>query len=275
MNSLKDIYEKAYSQIWLYNKEEAKEIAFLLMQNLWNVTRTDILIGQTNHNINALDIYIERINQGEPIQYILGETWFRNRKFLVNPNVLIPRPETEELVDKVTSLTPKTILDLGTGSGCISVSLALEIPDAEVFAIDISSGAINTALKNAAENKAEVKFAQANILDFKNPFPIEKFDLIISNPPYVKENEKSEMRRNVLDFEPHLALFVADSDPLIFYRHIAEIGLRHLNRYGVIWVEINSHLGAETAEVFRSSGYRHVKIIKDFFGKDRFIEIKE
>ncbi len=275
MKSLKEIYNHLSSQIWFYSKEEAKEIAFLLLQNLWGVSRTDLLLNETDKNPDDLEIYVERINQGEPIQYILGEAWFRDRRFEVNPSVLIPRPETEELVDMISSLKPESVLDLGTGSGCISISLALEMPQAQVYAIDISEAALNTATKNAENNKASVTFSQGNILDFKNPFNIEKFDLIISNPPYVKENEKPEMRKNVLDFEPHLALFVTDQDPLVFYRHIGEIGIEHLAKYGSIWVEINSHLGTETADIFKSQGYSHVRVLKDLFGKDRYIEIKK
>lgn len=275
MRSLKEIYEKTCAEIWFYSKDEAREIAFLLLQKLWGISRTDILVGETDLDTRPLEFYIERINQGEPVQYILGEAWFMNRHFEVNPSVLIPRPETEEMVSRVSSLTPKTVLDLGTGCGCISVTLALEIAGTAVYAIDISDHALATAESNARAHQAEVTFAQANILDFENPFEVDTFDLIISNPPYVKENEKPEMRKNVLDFEPHLALFVPDQDPLVFYRHIAEIGFRHLAPRGAIWVEINSYLGEETAAVFRERGYGHVRLLKDFFGKERFLEIRK
>lgn len=275
MRSLKEIYEKVCAGIWFYSKDEAREIAFLLLQKLWGVSRTDLLMGETDRDADSLEFYIERINQGEPVQYILGEAWFMNRRFEVNPSVLIPRPETEEMVSHVAALTPRTILDLGTGCGCISVSLALEIPEADVYAIDISDHALATAENNARFHQAKVTFAHANILDFENPFEVNAFDLIISNPPYVKENEKPEMRRNVLDFEPHLALFVPDQDPLVFYRHIAEAGLRFLAPRGAIWVEINSYLGEETAATFREAGYSHVRLLKDFFGKERFLEIKK
>lgn len=275
MRSLKEIYEKVSAEIWFYSKDEAREIAFLLLQKLWGITRTDLLVGETDRETGSLEFYIERINQGEPVQYILGEAWFMNRSFEVNPSVLIPRPETEEMVGRVASLSPKTILDLGTGCGCIPVTLALEISEARVYAIDISDHALATAESNAQAHQAQVTFAHANMLDFKNPFEVDEFDLIISNPPYVKENEKPEMRKNVLDFEPHLALFVPDQDPLVFYRHIAEIGFRHLAPRGSIWVEINSYLGEETATVFKDRGYRHVRLLKDFFGKERFLEIKK
>lgn len=275
MRSLKEIYEKVSAEIWFYSKDEAREIAFLLLQKLWGISRTDLLVGETDREADSLEFYIERINQGEPVQYILGEAWFMNRSFEVNPSVLIPRPETEEMVSRVASLSPKTVLDLGTGCGCIPVTLALEIPEARVYAIDISDHALATAESNARAHQAQVSFAHANMLNFENPFEVEEFDLIISNPPYVKENEKPEMRKNVLDFEPHLALFVPDQDPLVFYRHIAEIGFRHLAPGGSIWVEINSYLGRETAAVFEDRGYRHVRLLKDFFGKERFLEIKK
>jgi release factor glutamine methyltransferase len=274
MNKVKDIYDKLAAEIWFYNKEEAKEIAFLVLQKEWSISRTDLIIGETDKSLDSLGLFIERINQGEPIQYILGETWFRNRRFLVNPSVLIPRPETEELVEKVTSLKPKTVLDLGTGSGCISISLAIEMPTTDIYAIDISEAAIQTAKQNAALNEAKVNFSTGNILQFDNPFDVSTFDLIISNPPYVKENEKSEMRKNVLDFEPHLALFVSEEDPLVFYRSIGNIGLKYLSRKGSIWVEINSYLGKETEALFKDLGYSHTRLLKDFFGKDRYLEIR-
>jgi release factor glutamine methyltransferase len=274
MNKVKDIYDKLAAEIWFYNKEEAKEIAFLVLQKEWSISRTDLIIGETDKSLDSLGLFIERINQGEPIQYILGETWFRNRRFLVNPSVLIPRPETEELVEKVTSLKPKTVLDLGTGSGCISISLAIEMPTTDVYAIDISEAAIQIAKQNAALNEAKVNFSTGNILQFDNPFDVSTFDLIISNPPYVKENEKSEMRKNVLDFEPHLALFVSEEDPLVFYRSIGNIGLKYLSRKGSIWVEINSYLGKETEALFKDLGYSHTRLLKDFFGKDRYLEIR-
>jgi release factor glutamine methyltransferase len=275
MQSIKAIYDKISGDIWFYNRDEAREIAFLLLQKRWNISRADLLIGETADDDSVFELDVERINQGEPIQYILGESWFMNRRFFVNPAVLIPRPETEELVTHVRALEAKRILDLGTGSGCIPVTLALENPQAEVYAIDISHLALETAAKNAQEHGAKVNFAQANILDYINPFPLSQFDLIISNPPYVKENEKPEMRRNVLDFEPHLALFVSDTDPLVFYRHIADLSWDLLAPRGEIWVEINSYLGAETAQVFRDRGYKVVKVLKDFFGKERFLEIKK
>ncbi len=275
MSSIKAIYDKISGDIWFYNRDEAREIAFLLLQKRWNISRADLLIGETEEDASVFEIDIERINQGEPVQYILGESWFMNRRFYVNPAVLIPRPETEELVTHVSALGAKRILDLGTGSGCIPVTLALENPHAEVYAIDISDLALETAEKNAEEHKAKVHFAQANILDFRNPFTETHFDLIVSNPPYVKENEKPEMRRNVLDFEPHLALFVSDTDPLVFYRHIADLSWDLLAPRGEIWVEINSYLGKETADVFLHRGYKQVKLLKDFFGKERFIEIKK
>ena len=274
MRSLKEVYEKICAEVWFYSRDEAREIVFLLLQKLWGIARTDLLIGTTEREADSLDLYIERINQGEPIQYTLGEAWFMDRRFAVDPSVLIPRPETEEMVHLVSSLRPRTALDLGTGCGCIAVTLALEIPGAEVYAIDISEHALAIAEQNALAHQGRVTFAHTSILHFENPFPVDTFDLIISNPPYVKENEKPEMRKNVLDFEPHLALFVPDQDALVFYRHIADIGLRHLAPGGAIWVEINSHLGAETAAVFRESGYGHVRLLKDFFGKERFLEIK-
>ena len=275
MINIKELYDVVCDKIKIYPDNEAKEIVFMLFQKLWNITKSDLILGTELPRNADLDVYVARINNGEPIQYILGETWFRDHKFLVTPDVLIPRPETEELVEMAVRLNPITILDLGTGSGCIAVSLALELPKAEVYAVDISKSALEVAQKNSQLNKANVNFEKADILSFENPFELQKFDLIISNPPYVKEAEKSEIRKNVLNFEPHLAFFAPEKDPTVFYRHIGCIGQKYLADKGTIMVEINSQLEIETAEVFRNLGYSKVSIIRDFFDKDRFLEIKK
>ena len=273
MLDLKTEYQKLCNALINYEKDEAKEIAFLLLKHLLGISKNDIISSKSirEEELGGLDTYIERLNNWEPIQYITNKAWFFDHEFFVDQNVLIPRPETEELVNLAISLNPKTVLDLGTGSGGIPISIALRMANSEVFAIDISENALKVAQKNALSLKADVHFENANILDFENPFEIREFDLIISNPPYVKENEKPEIRQNVLNFEPHLALFVTDNDPLIFYKKIAEIGLKHLNQNGCILVEINTYLGPETSEVFREAGYAKVELIKDFFEKDRMI----
>ncbi|MCP9770702.1 peptide chain release factor N(5)-glutamine methyltransferase [Lacihabitans sp. LS3-19] len=275
MLDLKTEYQKICEALKVYDKEEAKEIAFLLLNHLLGISKNDIITSKTVKEAEMKDLgtYIERLNNWEPLQYITNKTWFFEHDFFVDQNVLIPRPETEELVSLAIALKPKTVLDLGTGSGCIPISIALTLENSRVFAIDISENALKVAQKNTSNLNANVKFEKASILDFENPFDTAEFDLIISNPPYVKENEKPEIRQNVLNFEPHLALFVTDNDPLIFYKKIAEIGLKHLKQNGCILVEINTYLGPETCEVFRNAGFSKVELIKDFFEKDRMIRV--
>lgn len=275
----KTLFNDLHSRITAYEAEESKEVAALVLEKYLGLKKTDLLINQpveiSEDLSRKLDQVIIRINHSEPVQYILNEQWFRNRRFEVNRHVLIPRPETEELIDHVIKQAKeisgtKKVLDIGTGSGCIAVSLALELENAEVTALDISEAALEVAEKNALNNQADVRFINVDILD-PAQFPDEKFDIIASNPPYVKENEKGEMRPNVLDFEPGIALFVKDDDALLFYRRIADLGQAHLTPQGFIIVEINSYLGKETSEMFLEKGFGKVTLIKDFFERDRFI----
>jgi release factor glutamine methyltransferase len=209
-----------------------------------------------------------------PVQYILGETEFYGRKFFVNENVLIPRCETEELVDLIINENRSNsinILDIGTGSGCIAVSLDCELPDARVYAIDISTVALKIATQNNDYNKANVLFAEYDILG-NVEFPHDtKFEVIVSNPPYVRTSEKQYMHANVLEHEPHIALFVEDSSPLIYYEACLRFAENYLADRGKIYVEINEFLGAETLALFRNYGYDAV-LIKDLSGKDRIIK---
>jgi release factor glutamine methyltransferase len=274
--SPKELLNFIAKNILVYDQEEANEIAFLLLQNKFSISKNDLVFSEKNLEINSdfTDNFLERINAHEPIQYILNQAWFLDRPFYVDKSVLIPRPETEEIIGIAKKIKPKTAIDLGTGSGCIAISLKKEIKECETFAIDISEEAIAIARRNIFDLNVKVSIEKANILHYSNPFSQTKFDLIISNPPYVKNNEKSEIRSNVLAFEPHLALFVEDEDALIFYRKIAEIGLNLLTENGCILVEINSYLGKETAVLFENHGYKEVEIIKDFFGRDRFVKAK-
>ncbi len=277
MLDLKTEYKRCWEQITAYEPSEAKEIVFIVFNELLGITKNDLITSKSipEENLKGIDEILKRINKAEPIQYILGKTWFFEHEFTVNENVLIPRPETEELVQKAISLSPKTVLDLGTGSGCIAISTSLGLPNSAVFAIDISEKALEVAKTNNSKLAAKVNFQKANILNFESPFGDQKFDLIISNPPYIKENEMLEMRANVLNFEPHLALFVSNNDPLIFYKKIAEIGLIYLENNGQILVEINSYLGQETCDVFTNAGYSKVELIQDFFEKDRMVLAKK
>ncbi len=273
MNIIKQLYEDLISKITAYEKPEAQEIVFLFLESRFNISKNDLIFTDKNIAINEVDKleFSKKVNNNEPIQYILGETWFRDLKFSVSEAVLIPRPETEEIIDIAIKLKPNNFLDLGTGSGCIAISLNKELTNSKGFAIDISNEALKIAKQNNQNIGTNISFHIADILKFKNPFKIGKFELIISNPPYVKKNEIPEIRKNVLAFEPDIALFVENDDPLIFYSKIAEIGLVSLEKGGHILVEINSYLGKETKELFDLAGYKNTQIIKDFFGRDRFV----
>lgn len=215
---------------------------------------------------------INRLQKYEPIQYIQGYSDFCGLRFKVTPATLIPRPETSELVEWIASEASgnERILDIGTGSGCIAVSLANKLPDSKVTAWDISNEALAVATENSRSNGTEVTFEQVDILTYR---PEENlFDIIVSNPPYIKENEKSAMHSNVLDWEPHTALFVPDSDPLLFYRTIAKKGLTLLKPGGTLYFEINRAHGAETVEMLAGLGYADIELRKDFAENDRMIK---
>jgi release factor glutamine methyltransferase len=275
MINSKTLFHQLQKKITLAeDQEEIKSILHLLFGKEFGLSRTEILAEKEIKTIDtiALEKQIDQINNHEPIQYILGEADFFVRKFKVNSSVLIPRPETELIVQlvKEEKLNSPIILDLGTGSGCIAISLALEIPSATVHALDISEDALSIAKENAVRLNANVDFIQ---LDIVNQLPLFKnLDVIVSNPPYVMAKEKITMNKNVLDFEPHLALFVADNDPLKFYKIIAEKGKQLLKPSGIIFVEINYQFGKEVAELFRDHGFEFVEIIKDMEGKDRVIK---
>ena len=221
-----------------------------------------------------IDKIVERIDQNEPIQYVLGRSLFCGISFSVTPDVLIPRPETEELVELITARhagSAPRILDMGTGSGCIAVSLAKKLPESRVEAWDISEKALQVARKNAQENQANVTFKQVDITRELPPEAVQPYDIIVSNPPYVCLREKAEMERNVLDYEPHLALFVPDEDPLLFYRAILRAGKRLLAEGGFIYFEINRMFGHQTVSLLRQNGYEKTEIIQDLSGNDRMV----
>lgn len=229
----------------------------------------------THEQEATLEDAINRLQKYEPIQYIQGYSDFCGLRFKVTPATLIPRPETSELVEWVASEATgnERILDIGTGSGCIAVSLANKLPHSKVTAWDISTEALAIATENSRSNGTEVLFEQVDILAYR---PQEKqFDIIVSNPPYIKENEKSAMHSNVLDWEPHTALFVPDSDPLLFYRTIAKKGLTLLKPGGTLYFEINRAHGAETTEVLAGLGYTGIELRKDFADNDRMIKGKK
>jgi release factor glutamine methyltransferase len=290
-NSSKTLFNQLVSEITsVYEENEAKSIVYLLLEHYLNLSKTDILLDNNISQSFDFQKVIVRLKTHEPIQYIIGETEFYGRKFKVTPDTLIPRPETEELVQltinnyqsggeplSINSFqeerlpSPIRILDIGAGTGCIAISLACELPETQVYAYDISENALKIAQENAKSNGANVIFEQMNILN-PPPSSLPPFSIIVSNPPYVMNAEKLEMEQNVLDYEPHLALFVEDSNPLIFYKAIAEFATKNLIDKGLCIVEINQAFGLETAELFWNQGFRHVEVVKDMFGKDRMVK---
>ena len=265
----------------LYDEQEIESFFYIILEKLHSLKRIDLalnpkMVMDGNHlkqwkNITS-DLKIQK-----PIQYILGETEFYGLRFEVNGNTLIPRPETEELVELIIKEEGKgkrekgkvKIIDIGTGSGCIAISLAKDIQNAEVFAIDVSEKALATAKRNAEINNANVTFLLKNILetdDFE-----QQFDIIVSNPPYVRNLEKAEIKPNVLEYEPHLALFVEDNDALLFYRKIAQLAKKSLSENGKLYFEINQYLAKETVELLEDFGFQNVQLLKDIYGNDRMI----
>ena len=263
-----------------YDEMEAESFFYLLLENKHQLRRIDLALDVdsvfSENEILNWNAILEKLKIQIPIQYIIGTTHFYGLEFFVDENVLIPRSETEELVDWIVKLNSKLskkknlkILDIGTGSGCIAISLAKNIPNSEVFAIDVSEKALAIAKKNAILNKVPVTFLHKNILETKDLS--QKFDIIVSNPPYVRNLEKAEIKPNVLDNEPHLALFVPDNDPLIFYKKIAELAAANLNPNGQLFFEINQYLGKETQELLESIGLKNIELRKDIYGNDRMI----
>lgn len=235
-------------------------------------------INLTEEDEERVDEIIRRLLKGEPLQYIEGSTPFCGMDFTVSPAVLIPRPETAELIDWIATDHPAKqmhILDLGTGSGCIAIALSRRLPQATIDACDISAEALSVAQKNNSANGTSVSFFSYDMLRSTAPLP-HSYDILVSNPPYIKQCEATEMERNVTEWEPHTALFVPDDDALCFYRAIAELGeTETLHAGGHIYVEINQQLGKETVELFESFGYKDVTLRKDIYGNDRMIRCRK
>ena len=265
--------------ISIYDEMEAESFFYLILENQRQLRRIDLALNIdllfSNEEIQIWNEILDKLKLEIPIQYILGTTHFYGLEFNVNENVLIPRPETEELVEwiissvKMPKFTNLKILDIGTGSGCIAISLAKNISDAQVFAIDISEKALATAKENADLNEVAVAFIQKNILETNDLE--QQFDIIVSNPPYVRNLEKAEIKSNVLANEPHLALFVEDNDALIFYRKIAELATKNLSVEGKLFFEINQYLGKETVELLEKMHFKNIELRKDIYGNDRMI----
>jgi len=269
---------------------EIESFFFILIEYLHHLKRIDISLNP-DFEVSETDLekwktIISELKIEKPIQYITGEAWFYGYRFEVNENTLIPRPETEELVEWIIESQKSkvksqkiSIFDIGTGSGCIPISLKKEIPTAEVFTMDVSEKALEMARKNALDNEMVVNFIHQSVLEIDDLKSITtsnfqlptSFDVIVSNPPYVRNLEKQEIKKNVLEYEPHLALFVEDIDALLFYRKIAQLALTGLTPNGKLFFEINQYLGKETVELLENLGFKNIELRKDFVGNDRMI----
>jgi len=278
----KDLYRNFLVQLQkIYSLSEASVITEWVFEKMVSLKRSDILKYPEKIITAAADKLIQDTLQEllshKPVQYVLGEAWFYRMKFMVNAHVLIPRPETEELVeqliaDRKSKLTDPTILDIGTGSGCIPIAIKKNLPASKLTAIDISADALALAKENSVKHNAHINFMLLDFLHESTWSTLPLFDIIISNPPYIPLNEKEKLAKNVTDFEPHLALFVPDKSPLIFYEKIAVFGRDHLLPNGKIYLETHEDYAKETAALFRTH-YQTVMIKKDMYDKDRMIII--
>lgn len=266
----------------LYPENEIFGFIKIIFSDLYNISAVQLITKEENYltskEYQILTDVIKRLKTFEPIQYIIGYTEFYGSKIFLNSNVLIPRPETEELVDLIIIENKDRqglkILDIGTGSGCIAISLAKNLSSPDISALDISREALDITRRNSLENKLELTLIQANILNKSFNIVGKKFDLIVSNPPYVTISEKELMKENVLNYEPELALFVKDSDPLIFYNAVIQFSMQHLNPKGILYFEINEKFGNDLKDILISEGFTDVKIIKDINGKARILKCK-
>ncbi len=277
---IKELYRNFLVQLQkMYSLSEATAITDWVFEKMASLKRTDILKSPEKIITPAADALIQKALQQlllhKPVQYVLGEAWFYHMKLKVNEHVLIPRPETEELVeqlitDRKSKLTDPAILDIGTGSGCIPIAIKKNLPASKLTAIDVSKYALALATENAAMHNAYITFTHLDFLDESRWVSLPVFDIIISNPPYIPVNEKEKLAKNVTQFEPHLALFVPDKSPLIFYEKIAAFGRDHLTHNGKIYLETHEDYAQQTAALFRGH-YQTVMIKKDMYGKERMI----
>ena len=267
-----------------YDAYEAESFFYLILEDKHKLRQIDLALNHElvfeEADIEKWKILLTELKKEVPIQYLLGKTNFYGLDFEVNEHVLIPRPETEELVEWIISENSKIerfknlkILDIGTGSGCIAISLAKNIPNAKVFAIDVSEEALAMAKKNAKNNNVAVTFLLQSILETEDLK--QDFDIIVSNPPYVRNLEKQEIKKNVLNYEPHLALFVEDNDALLFYRKIAELAQKNLVENGQLYFEINQYLGTEMTDLLEKMNFKNIELRKDIYDNDRMISCKK
>ena len=278
-SQIKKIFHQQLKEIYIEN--EIDSLFFIALEYVTSISKIEYILQKeeeiSEEKLIELKFILEELTKNNPIQYITKNAYFYGLNFYVNEKVLIPRQETNELVDwvlmSVTHSKPIKILDIGTGSGCIAITLKKNLPLSEVFAIDISNEAIQIAQKNANDNEVEINFLQKNILEINDLKS--NFDIIISNPPYVRELEKLEMAPNVLDNEPHLALFVPDNNPLLFYEKITEIALKNLTEDGMLFFEINQYLSEETKKMIENKGFKNVTLRKDLQENYRMILAKK
>ena len=283
LQTIKDIRNYISGELsGLYGEQESAGISGIIISKLFGMNRALSLLKENEMlaDFKKADLvirYCRKLKAGEPVQYVIGETHFYNCIIRVKPGVLIPRSETEELVDLIVKENKGftgSIIDIGTGSGCIAIALAVNLPSAKIIGIDKSRRALKTAILNAELNNSRVTFLEADLFKI-DPSQIHNAEIIVSNPPYVRNLEKQVMHRNVLGFEPHRALFVPDNDPLKFYRAILNLAVHVLNPGGTLWFEINEAMGKPMQDLLESYKYLGIMIIKDINGKDRFAKGKK
>ena len=283
LNEARTVLTKELKNV--YETDESRNIIELVIEHITNMSRAEQVKNKVPYltctQLEDLDAITERLKKNEPVQYVLGEAWFAGMKFKVNKNVLIPRPETDELVDWIVKENQKSnpesfrdknqnIIDIGTGSGCIPIAIKKKLPEAKVSAIDVCSEALFTATENAVALNAEVNFVLLDFLDEEKWKELGQYNIIVSNPPYVKQSELNTLHDRVKEFEPHLALFVPDEDALLFYKKLSGFALKHLKPGGNLFVEINESLGEQVVSLFR--GFANIELRKDMQEKDRMIK---
>ena len=280
ISELKNQFRAQLSE--LYPSEEIQSFFNILSKIYLNLSRVEIALNPdieiSKETAVLFQKAILRLKNNEPIQYIIGETEFYGLPFKVNKHTLIPRPETEELVEWILNnsefkIQNSELIDIGTGSGCIAVSLAKNLENSKISALDISEEALKVARQNADINNVVVDFFQTDILEVEK-LP-KHYDIIVSNPPYVRELEKAKMQQNVLKYEPNSALYVKDDDPLIFYRAISKVAKSHLKPFGKLFFEINEYLAKETVQLLKDEGFQNIEVKKDIFGKDRMVKCNQ
>ncbi len=280
-NKIKDIRRYYKRQLaGLYDENEIDSFLYILFEEYAGLSKAQILLNasRTISESELLKIHFgaKALMNNKPIQYITGSSEFYGLKFKVSPDVLIPRPETEELVELVIKENSKkqklSVIDIGTGSGCIAIILKKYLDSSYIIALDVSTNTLNIAKGNARSNEQEVQFLKMDFLKARSWDRLDSYDIIVSNPPYVRKSEMKGMNKNVLDYEPAKALFVEDENPLIFYRAIANFAKEHLNKSGIVYCEINQYLGNETSALFLEAGFQSVDIIKDMNGNDRILK---